>query len=75
MSDFKKCKDIKLFLNELANLMDIHDIDEFCVEESSGYDGRVPESISIYDDFDELVKLPTVFDSSSLRKILKELNQ
>jgi hypothetical protein len=52
--------------------MDLHDIDEFCVEEMSSYDGRIPESISIYDDFDELVKLPTVFDVNNLREVSKD---
>lgn len=71
MSEFKKCEDIRLFLNELAKLMDLHDIDEFCVEEMSSYDGRIPESISIYDDFNELIKLPIVFDTNNLREISK----
>ena len=73
MADFKKCKDVKLFLNELAKLMDLHDIDEFCVEEMSSYDGRIPESISVCDDLYELVKLPTSFDANSLRKISKDI--
>jgi hypothetical protein len=73
MADFKKCEDVKLFLNDLAKIMDLHDIDEFCVEEMSNYDGRIPESISVYDDFNELAKLPTVFDANNLREISKTI--